>query len=230
MAIILYIDTAGEKALIGVSKDNHLLALAQNSQSNTHANFVQVAIAEVLSKSGLNIKQVDAVAVTMGPGSYTGLRVGLSSAKGIAYAINKPLIGISTLALLAHHAKNHPAVTQYKDSIQIFCMIDARRMEVFGAIYKADHTIIVPEQSILLDAEYFNKLLLNGPVLCIGNGAIKSKEIANHPNLHFMEESYEISSLIQLANSKMENLDFEDIAYSKPAYLKDFYQIPSTKA
>ena len=230
MAIILYIDTAGEKALIGVSKDNHLLALAQNSQSNTHANFVQVAIAEVLSKSGLNIKQVDAVAVTMGPGSYTGLRVGLSSAKGIAYAIDKPLIGISTLALLANHAKNHPAVIQYKDSIQIFCMIDARRMEVFGAIYKADHTIIVPEQSILLDAEYFNKLLLNGPVLCIGNGAIKSKEIAKHPNLHFMEESYEIPSLIQLANSKMENLDFEDIAYSKPAYLKDFYQIPSTKA
>lgn len=230
MAIILYIDTAGEKALIGVSKDNHLLALAQNSQSNTHANFVQVAIAEVLSKSGLNIKQVDAVAVTMGPGSYTGLRVGLSSAKGIAYAIDKPLIGISTLALLSHHAKNHPAVIQYKDSIQIFCMIDARRMEVFGAIYKADHSIIVPEQSILLDAEYFNKLLLNGPVLCIGNGAIKSKEIAKHPNLYFMEESYEIDSLIQLANSKMENLDFEDIAYSKPAYLKDFYQIPSTKA
>lgn len=230
MAIILYIDTAGEKALIGVSKDNQLLAMAQNSQSNTHANFVQVAIAEVLTKTGLDIQQVDAVAVTMGPGSYTGLRVGLSSAKGIAYAIGKPLIGISTLALLAHHAKNHPAVIEHKDSIQIFCMIDARRMEVFGAIYQADHTIVVPEQSILLDAEYFNKLLLNGPVLCVGNGAIKSKEIANHPNLYFKEDTYEIESFIQLANFKMENHDFEDIAYSKPAYLKDFYQISSTKS
>jgi tRNA threonylcarbamoyladenosine biosynthesis protein TsaB len=230
LAIILYIDTAGEKALIGVSKDNQLLALTENSQSNTHANFVQVAIADVLAKSGLDIKQVDAVAVTMGPGSYTGLRVGLSSAKGIAYAIGKPLIGISTLALLAHHASQHPIVIDNKNSIQIFCMIDARRMEVFGAIYKADHTIIVPEQSIVLDTTYFDNLLLNGPVLCVGNGATKSKEIANHPNLHFMESSYTIDAFIQLACIKMENLDFEDIAYSKPAYLKDFYQIPSTKA
>ena len=230
MAIILYIDTAGEKALIGVSKDNQLLALAENSQSNTHANFVQVAIADVLAKSGLDIQQVDAVAVTMGPGSYTGLRVGLSSAKGIAYAIGKPLIGISTLALLAHHASQHPMVTANINSIQIFCMIDARRMEVFGAIYKADNTIIVPEQSIVLDTAYFDNLLLNGPVLCAGNGAIKSKEIANHPNLHFMESSYTIDAFIQLAGSKMGNLEFEDIAYSKPAYLKDFYQIPSTKA
>ncbi len=229
MAIILYIDTAGEKALIGLSKDNQLLALAENSQSNTHANFVQVAIANVLAKSGLDMNQIDAVTVTMGPGSYTGLRVGLSSAKGIAYAISKPLIGISTLALLAHHASQHPVVIQNKDAIQIFCMIDARRMEVFGAIFKADNTVIVPEKSILLDAEYFNKLLLNGPILCVGNGAKKSKEIANHPNLYFMEESYEIDSFIQLATIKMENLDFEDIAYCKPAYLKDFYQIPSTK-
>jgi tRNA threonylcarbamoyladenosine biosynthesis protein TsaB len=230
LAIILYIDTAGEKAMIGLSKDNQLLALAENSQANTHANFVQVAIAEVLTKSGLTIKQIDAVAVTMGPGSYTGLRVGLSSAKGIAYAIGKPLIGISTLALLAKHANQHPAVIEHKDTIQIFCMIDARRMEVFGAIYKADNSVIVPEQSILLDAEYFNKLLLNGPVLCVGNGAVKSREIANDPNLHFMEDTYQMDSFIQLANVNWENKKFEDIAYSKPAYLKDFYQIPSTKA
>ena len=230
MAIILYIDTAGEQALIGVSKDNQLLALAENSQSNTHANFVQVAIADVLAKSNLNINQVDAVAVTMGPGSYTGLRVGLSSAKGIAYAIGKPLIGISTLALLAQHASKHPIVIQNKETIQVFCMIDARRMEVFGAIYKADNTIILPEQSIVLDKAYFDALLSNGPVLCAGNGAIKSKEMASHPNLHFMEASYQISDFIQLAHLKWENQDFEDIAYSKPAYLKDFYQIPSTKA
>lgn len=229
MAIILYIDTAGEKALIGLSKDNQLLALAENSQANTHANFVQVAIAQVLSKSGLTIKQIDAVAVTMGPGSYTGLRVGLSSAKGIAYAIRKPLIGISTLALLAKHANRHPSVIEHKDTIQIFCMIDARRMEVFGAIYKADNSVMVPEQSILLDAEYFNKLLLNGPILCVGNGAVKSKELVKDSKLHFMEASYEIDSFIELAIVKIENLEFEDVAYSKPAYLKDFYQIPSTK-
>ena len=215
--------------MIGITKDNQLLALEQNSQANTHASFVQVAIAAILSKSGITIHQIDAVAVTMGPGSYTGLRVGLSSAKGIAYAIGKPLIGISTLALLAQQASTHPVVIQQRDIIQIFCMIDAKRMEVFGAIYKADNSIIIPEQSIILDIDYFNSLLKNGPVLCVGNGAIKSRTITDQSEIYFMEASYEMEAFIQLAKIKWNNKDFEDIAYSKPAYLKDFYQIPSTK-
>lgn len=215
--------------MIGISKDNQLLALEQNSQANTHASFVQVAIAKVLSTTGISIHQIDGVAVTMGPGSYTGLRVGLSSAKGIAYSIGKPLIGVSTLALLAQHSSQHPAIFQHKDTIQVFCMIDAKRMEVFGAIYKADHSVLIPEQAIILNAPYFISLLNNGPVLCVGNGATKSKEILNNPLLFFMEESYHIESFIQLVKIKWENKDFEDIAYSKPAYLKDFYQIPSSK-
>ena len=229
LATFLYIDTAGENAFIGISKDNQLLALKHNSQANTHASFVQAAIHDLLKKTGIQINEIDAVAITMGPGSYTGLRVGLSSAKGIAYAIEKPLIGISTLALLAQHAGKHPAVTENKASIQVFCMIDAKRREVFGAIYKGDNTVLVPEQSIILDQPYFDQLLNNGPVICVGTGATKSKEILNNPLLFFMEESYDIEALMQLTKWKWEKNDFENVAYCKPAYLKDFYQIPSTK-
>jgi tRNA threonylcarbamoyladenosine biosynthesis protein TsaB len=229
LATFLYIDTAGENAFIGLSKDSQLLALKQNRQANTHASFVQVAIHDLLKETGVQINEIDAVAVTMGPGSYTGLRVGLSSAKGIAYAIDKPLIGISTLALLAHHASKHPAVTENKVNIQIFSMIDAKRSEVFGAIYKADNTVLVPEQSIIVDQPYFEQLLKSGPVLCVGNGAIKSKEIVNKPLLFFMEESYDMEAFMHLAKLKWENKDFENVAYCKPAYLKDFYQIPSTR-
>ena len=214
--------------MIGISNDHQLLALKQNSQANTHASFVQVAIDDLLAKTSIQMGEIDAVVVTMGPGSYTGLRVGLSSAKGIAYAINKPLIGISTLELLAQHASTHPSVIENQDNIQVFTMIDAKRMEVFGAVYKADHTTIVPEQSIILDEPYFSQLLQNGPVLCVGNGATKSKELLNNPQLYFLETSYDIDALIHLGNLKWKNQEFEDIAYCKPAYLKDFYQIPKT--
>lgn len=229
MAKLLYIDTADENAMIGISNDRQLLALKHNTQANTHASFVQVAIDDLLAKTDIQIGEIDAVVVTMGPGSYTGLRVGLSSAKGIAYAIDKPLIGISTLELLAQHASTHPAVIENIENIQIFSMIDAKRMEVFGAIYKADNTKIIPEQSILLDEPYFSKLIENGPVLCVGNGATKSKTLLINPQLYFWESTYDIDALIHLGNLKWENQDFEDLAYCKPAYLKDFYQIPKTK-
>jgi len=226
LATFLYIDTTGEKAIIGLSKDSNVLALEENSQSNTHASFVQVAIEKAMATANLSMDAIDAVVVTMGPGSYTGLRVGLSSAKGIAYAINKPLIGISTLALLAQHASAHPAVVEHQNNIQLFSMIDAKRMEVFGAVYKADKTEIVSEQAIVLDVDYIENLLQNGPVICIGNGATKTKELHNHPNLFFLEESFDIKDFIQLAQIKWDQKAFEDIAYSRPSYLKDFYQKP----
>jgi len=222
----LYIDTAGETATIAISNDQQLLAIEQNLVPNSHASFVQLAIQKVLNELNITMKAIDAIVVTMGPGSYTGLRVGLSSAKGIAYALSKPLIGISTLKLLAAHAASHEQVQKHSDSIQIFSMIDAKRMEVFGAIYKSDNTLLIDSQSIILDENYLLHLLSKGPLLCVGNGATKAKELVEHPNVYFMESSYGIYELIKLANDKWALKEFEDIAYSKPAYLKDFYQIP----
>lgn len=226
MPTFLHIDTAGETASIAISKHQQLLAIEQNVVSNTHASFVQIAIKRQLEALNLSMQEIDAIVVTMGPGSYTGLRVGLSSAKGIAYALQKPLISLSTLELLSEIASTHEVVIKHPETVQIFSMIDAKRMEVFGAIYKADKTLLIDSQSIILDETYLINLLQNGPLLCIGNGATKAKELTNHPDLYFSEKSYGINELIKLANAKWEINDFEDIAYSKPAYLKDFYQAP----
>ena len=223
MAILLYIDTAGEKAIVAISNNGQLLASQENMQSNTHASFVQVAIEEIANKAGIKLKEIDAVVVTMGPGSYTGLRVGLSSAKGIAYALDKPLIGLSTLSLLAKHASENKQIINHPDT-QIFSMIDAKRMEVFGAIYKLDNTVILNEQPIILTEELLRELLKNGPVICVGNGATKTKELLTHPSLFFIQESYNIHDIMHLGQQSWEKSAFQDLAYSKPAYLKDFYQ------
>ncbi len=229
MAIFLYIDTAGEKAIVAISNDGQILALQENVQANTHASFVHVAIEDAAKTAGIKLKDIDAVVVTMGPGSYTGLRVGLSSAKGIAYALDKPLIGLSTLTLLAQHASKNTQLVS-NPSTQIFSMIDAKRMEVFGAIYKAEKTVILNEQPIILTEDYLKELLKNGPVVCVGNGASKTKELIQDSNLILLEESYDIQDFIEISFIKWEQKQFEDLAYSRPSYLKDFYQKPPQTA
>ena len=227
LATLLYIDTAGEKAMVGISKDAQLLAYAENTTANTHASFVQVAIEKMMADSDITLQALDAIVVTLGPGSYTGLRVGLASAKGIAYALNKPLIGLSTLALLANHASKNKIMLDGEDEMQVFSMIDAKRMEVFGAIYDVHQKNILPEQAIILDTDYLEKLLQKGPVVCVGNGATKTKTLLNNPHLYFIESTYSIENLIELAMVKWNAKQFENIAYSSPSYLKDFYQAPS---
>ena len=141
MNTILHIDTAGPDALIGISQDLQVIASKQNNLSNTHGEFVQAGVEELCKATALQLKDIDAIAVTMGPGSYTGLRVGLASAKGLAFALNKPLIGLSTLSLLAKAAIGHLIETRIAlledKQLQVFSMIDARRMEIFGAIYNS---------------------------------------------------------------------------------------------
>lgn len=212
--------------MVGISQNNQVMAYEENNISNTHANFVQVAIERIMSNTQIPLTAIDAVVVTMGPGSYTGLRVGLASAKGIAYAISKPLIGLSTLSLLAQSVSNHPLLQQ-DTSIQIFSMIDARRMEVFGAIYNQQLQAIVPEQSILLSSAYLEDLLSKGAVLCVGSGVAKTKTLLSHPQLFFSDAHYSIQDCMILATQKWEAKAFEDLAYASPAYLKDFYQKPS---
>ena len=221
MAIILHIDTAGEKAMVAFTKNKEVLAIKENTVPNTHAAFVQARIQELARLANIDLHLIDAIAVTMGPGSYTGLRVGLASAKGIAYALQKPLIGLSTLALLAHAAKKSPIFTSH--GLQIFAMIDAKRMEVFGAIFNKAQEISLKEQAIELDSAYFENLVLNGPLLCIGSGATKVKDLTNHPSVWYSDLTYNILDFIALAESKFALQAFEDLAYSSPAYLKEFY-------
>jgi tRNA threonylcarbamoyladenosine biosynthesis protein TsaB len=227
LATFLYIDTAGEKAMVAISNDNNVLALEVNEMTNTHASFVQVAIDKILKQVGIAIQEIDAVVVTMGPGSYTGLRVGLSSAKGIAYAINKPMIGISTLALLAHHAIQNSPLVASENGIQIFSMIDAKRMEVFGAIYKPDFSVILPEQAIILDIPFLTNQLDKGPLLCIGSGAAKTNTLFSNEHLHCIESQYNMADMTSIALEKWAQNQFESTAYASPTYLKEFYQASS---
>ncbi len=227
VATFLYIDTSGEKATVAMSNDHHVLALEENTQANTHAAFVQPAIEKILQSTGISIQSIDAVVVTMGPGSYTGLRVGLASAKGIAYAIEKPLIGISTLTLLAKHAISNMKIIHQNAATQIFSMIDAKRMEVFGAIYKPDLTVLQAEQAIVLDETLMRQLLENGPLVCIGSGAAKTRELIAAADLYCFDDQYNMADFTHLALEKWAKKDFEDIAYSRPSYLKDFYQAPA---
>jgi len=228
MPTFLHIDTALENATVALSKGTTTLAIAQNKTPNTHAEFVQPAIESLLTETALTWEQIAAIVVTLGPGSYTGLRVGLASAKGIAYAINKPLIGLSTLALLHKKATNE--IAQEDLNCRIFSMIDARRMEVFGAVYDQAGKPIIAEQAIVLDTAYMEHLLAEkSPLYCIGSGVAKTQSMMQAPNLHFMSSSYGIRESIELASIKFEAAQFEDLAYTTPTYIKEFYIATSNK-
>ena len=223
MATLLHIDTAGEKAMVAISQNGVLLAIQENEVFQTHASFLQVAIEALVAKTALPLNTMDAIAVTMGPGSYTGLRVGLSSAKGIAYALNKPIIGLSTLALLANAASKLPWFTDKKEPVQIFAMIDAKRMEVFGAIYDSKLNTFLPEQALEINADYLSRLITKHPTICIGSAATKAKALLEDPAIFFAEQSYNILDNIQLAEDAFKRDLFEDTAYSSPSYLKEFF-------
>ena len=225
MANLLIIDTALEEAIVALSKDGKMVAELTNKETHSHASFIQVAIAKVLAEQQMAIGELDAIAATLGPGSYTGLRVGLATAKGIAYSLQKPLIGLSTLSALATAAiQLAPNTTQLP--FQIFAMIDARRMEVFGAVYDSSCKTILQEQAMVLDQAKWNSLI-HQPTLCIGNGLAKTKDFtAPHP-VNYLEGHYTSQVLLDMAMTKLNAAQFEDLAYVGPNYLKEVYILPS---
>jgi len=223
LATLLHIDTAGEKAMVAISQNGVLKAIQENEVFQTHASFLQVAIQTLVAETAIPLNSIDAIAVTMGPGSYTGLRVGLSSAKGIAYALNKPIIGLSTLALLANAASKQVWFIEKKAQVQIFAMIDAKRMEVFGAIYDSKLNCQLAEQAIVIDSNYLTSLIEKLPTLCIGSAATKAKALVEDPALFYVEQSYNILDNIQLAEVAFTKGEFVDTAYSSPSYLKEFF-------
>ena len=225
MANLLIIDTALEEAIIALSKDDKIIAELANKEMHSHASFIQVAIANLLAEQQMAISELDAIAVTLGPGSYTGLRVGLATAKGIAYALEKPLIGLSTLSALAN-AAIQLAPNTMASPFKIFAMIDARRMEVFGAVYDSSCKTILQEQAMVLDQAKWNSLI-HQPTLCIGNGLAKTKDFtAPHP-VNYLEGHYTSQVLLDMAMTKLNDAQFEDLAYVGPNYLKEVYILPS---
>ena len=173
MSLILNIDTAITTASISISIDGNILGEAFNTEQRDHGAFIQPAIQSIAKNKGISLTELSAVAVVAGPGSYTGLRVGMASAKGLCYALGKPLITIGTLEMLAYQAISQANINQ-NDMPILFCpMIDARRMEVFTAVYDKNLNTILSPSALIIDKDSFANLLLNNKIIFFGDGADK---------------------------------------------------------
>jgi tRNA threonylcarbamoyladenosine biosynthesis protein TsaB len=229
MTLILCIDTAIDKATICFSKDGKVLCSAENENQKEHASFVQVAIKNLCIQYNIQLKDVDAIAVTDGPGSYTGLRVGMASAKGLCYALNKPLITMSTLELLASSAIDSSIIFKQNPTALICPMIDARRMEVFTAIYDKNLIPILPPTPLVITENYFIQLLEKQPILYIGNGAFKINVLYKHFNVLTDDITISSTILAKAANQSFANQVFTNIVYAQPNYLKGFVDASNKK-
>lgn len=216
MALILCLETATTNCSVGIARDGKLLTLKEdNSKNYSHAEKLHVFINEALSEAGISAEDLDAIAVSKGPGSYTGLRIGVSSAKGLCYSLDIPLISVPTLDLLAHKLKGEQGI--------FISMLDARRMEVYSAIYDAKFNQLRDTEAQILEETSFTPYLESSTVHFIGNGVAKFEAICNHPNAVFHKEQYpSAKEMAEIAELKHQKSDTEDVAYFEPYYLKDF--------
>lgn len=243
MAFILSIDTAVENASVCIAKDDHMLAFRENNKQKDHASWIHTAILQLLQETGLERSALDAVAVTAGPGSYTGLRVGLATAKGLCYALNIPLITENTLRVMAYAVRselpeqgiggkeNESEPTEritneagINHLPTLICpMIDARRMEVFTAVYDIQLSETLKPAAVILEASSFEELLDQNQVIFCGNGSEKWRSLSAHPNARYSNVKYHAGHLSVLAFAKLDRRDFTELAYAEPVYLKNFY-------
>lgn len=217
MALILLIETATKSCSVALALNDTIIASKQEVNENySHAEKLNTFILHLFQDQNLNLQDIDAIAVSKGPGSYTGLRIGVSAAKGLCYALDKPLISISTLRAMAY------GIAQ-KEIADLYCpMIDARRMEVYNAFYDRSNNEIRAVNAVIINEDSYKKEL-DSKVLFFGDGAEKCKQIIKHSNAKFIDAIYPSSKdMIALAMQKFSNKEFEDIAYFEPYYLKDF--------
>lgn len=223
MSLILNIDTASEKAHVSFANDGKILHFISSESQKEHASFLQTAIVQLTEITDVKLSDIDAVAITAGPGSYTGLRVGMASAKGLCYAFKKPLITIGTLELLTLSALR---LLPVDDESILFCpMIDARRMEVFTALYKNDLTFYLAPCAMILDESSFEKELSKNIIRFFGTGSEKFKAICTHQNATFENVIILPESMSNHSEMMYYQKKFTDLAYSEPFYLKEFQTV-----
>ena len=216
MSTILHIETSTKNCSVSIANCGELISLKEiNTGEYSHAEMLHPLINEALLESKLTIKDIEAIAVGKGPGSYTGLRIGVSAAKGLCFANDIPLISINSLEILAQ-------------SITIDCgliipMIDARRMEVYAAIYDQNHNAVRETKAEIIDSHSFLDELQNQKVYFLGDGAKKCKEIILHENAVFIENVFpSAKKMAAISYHKFKNESTEDVAYFEPFYLKNF--------
>jgi tRNA threonylcarbamoyladenosine biosynthesis protein TsaB len=222
--MILCIETATKICSVSLCHNGDLIEKKESSEEKSHSTLLTVFIEDILRHSGIKANSLDAVAVSRGPGSFTGLRIGVSAAKGIAYATDIPLIAVPTTELMYHGGR-------LTGEYDFYCpMIDARRMEVYTAVYDNKGNEIKSIGAEIIREDTFSDILGRGTVLFFGDGAEKCSRIVNHPSA-FFNASFRISSeyMCKPAHEAFNNKHFEDVAYFEPFYLKDFIATISKK-
>jgi tRNA threonylcarbamoyladenosine biosynthesis protein TsaB len=217
MPLILNIETATDICSIGLAQEGQLLSLQESSEGYQHASQITLLIEQCMKEAGCRLSEIDAVAVSTGPGSYTSLRVGTSTAKGICYALDKPLIAVNTLQSLALASREGAASPN-----SLFCpMIDARRMEVYTALFDGQLREVRPLQALIVEENSFDIFFeKNIPILFSGNGAPKCKEVIRHPLATFSDQICSARHLFPLAAKHYQQGFFVDIAHYTPNYFK----------
>ena len=227
MATILNIDTSTKVCSVALTAEGSVIFNREDYEGRNHASLLSGYVADALSAMKEKELSLDAIAVGIGPGSYTGLRIGLSEAKGLAYALNVPLIGVNTLQTIAVTVM----FSDFFDENVLFApMIDARRMEVFTAVYDMALAPLMDPRPLILDQDSYREFLDAGHVIFCGDGSDKAREVIKHPNANFITEIYPLAqNMMALSEKAFRQSDFLDLAYSVPLYLKDFQTTVSKK-
>ncbi|MDC6367291.1 MULTISPECIES: tRNA (adenosine(37)-N6)-threonylcarbamoyltransferase complex dimerization subunit type 1 TsaB [Flavobacteriaceae] len=218
MAKILCLETATTNCSVSVSDDGKIVAIKENNALNySHSEELHVFIKEVLQEASLSFSQLDAIAISKGPGSYTGLRIGVSAAKGLCFSLDLPLISVLTLKSMAHQVNA-------SDDEVIIPVLDARRMEVYSAVFDENYNEIRETRAEIVDENSFVNFTSHQKIHLIGNGAAKCKEVLSyHSNFHFDADVMPSArEMTRIAFEKYQAKQFEDVAYFEPFYLKDF--------
>ncbi|MFZ4464141.1 MAG: tRNA (adenosine(37)-N6)-threonylcarbamoyltransferase complex dimerization subunit type 1 TsaB [Bacteroidales bacterium] len=222
MTNILLLETATSVCSVGISRNGELLAMRESFDMRSHSGLVSVFISEVMEECGLKYTDLDAVAVSKGPGSYTGLRIGVSTAKGICYGADKPLIALETLTGMAKGFIENFSGKLHADDL-LCPMIDARRMEVYTSFYNIHGNKKADTTALIIDLDAFSDLLEKGRIWFFGDGADKCENVLTHPNALIVKDFHpSVRSMTALSQTAFENQQFENVAYFEPYYLKDF--------
>lgn len=226
MCTLLTIETSTSVCSCALSRDGEILINKENHEGQSHASMLGLFVHEIMEYLRVHDMQLSAVAVSSGPGSYTGLRIGVSQAKGLCYGLGIPLIAIPTLRLMASMMRDRVGEDE------LLCpMIDARRMEVYAAFFDASLNEVRKTSADIVEAGSYADLLDNHKVAFFGNGAAKCREVITHPNARFVDDIHPLASgMVPLAEEAFRNQHFEDAAYFEPFYLKEFVAtVPKNK-
>ena len=222
--MIICLETSTALCSVALCNNDGVVALRESDENKSHASLLTVFIDDLLSKAGIRTKDLEAVAVSKGPGSYTGLRIGVSVAKGIAYASSIPLIGVETTLSMFNGITNKLKKKYGTDETSLFVpLLDARRMEVYYSILAADGRVVKGISAEIIDEDSFSSIPGSIRILLFGDGAAKCREIIKRPNIEIAEEFRISASLMYIPVYKaLRERHFEDVAYFEPFYLKDF--------